>query len=374
MRKPLFFVLLLIGLFTCVFPAAAQDTNVITGGLNNPRGLYYDDNGVLWIAEAGTGGDNIAQTEFGPIKYGSTARILTVSPGTTGAQVVLGGLPSAAEFDDIIGVSSIYVEFGGIWIVTGLGPFADPFNQALIQLDQKSLRVGEFVDLYGFEADNNPDQDIVMSDPVDLAVSDDDTFYIVDASGNSLLTWTVSDGLQLFHAWTDLPVPTSVDVAADGSIYVGFLSPFPYAEGSARIEHWSAQGELLDTYSGLNAVTDVLLDDSGTLYAVQMASGYGDSGWIPASGSVVTVSDSGITTVADGLNFPYRLALSPDGGIAVTINSAFSAPDSGEVVALTGEMTLGAMPSTTVVAPPATTPEPPASTPEAPSETPEASS
>ncbi len=365
MRKyPL--LVFLIALCLLALPVSAQDTNVIADGLNNPRGLYFDDNGVLWITEAGTSGDFTGQTDLGPVKFGGTAQVLKVMPGSAGATPVLGGLPSSQEFDDVVGVSSIYADANGIWLVTGLGPLADPFNMSLIQLNPQTLRPQQFVDLYSYEADNNPDQDVIMSNPSDVAVGDDGTMYIVDTSGNDLLTWTPSGGLQLFHVWLDLYVPTSVDIGQDGSIYVGFLSPFPYTTGSARIEKWSPDGTLLDTYTGLTAVTDVLVDPSGTLYAVQLASSYGDLGFVGNSGSVVTVSDSGITPVAEGLNYPYRLAMSADGALAVTVNSAFSAPGSGEVIALSGELTV-MQPQ-----PPAQTPEAPNETPEAPASTPEA--
>lgn len=374
MRKTLLLVLV-IGLCLPGFSVGAQDTNVIADGLNNPRGLYYDDTGALWITEAGTSGAFSADTDLGPVGYGGTAQVLRVEPGTAGAEAVLGGFPSAQGFDDVIGVNSIYVDADGIWIVTGLGPVADPFVESLIQFDAETLRVQQIIDLHTYEADNNPDEDFVVSNPHDLAIGGDGTLYIIDASGNSLLTWTPGGDLQLFHVWLDLPVPTAVDIGLDGSIYVGFLSAFPFEQGSARIEKWSPEGELLATYSGLTGVTDVLVDADDTLYAVQLASGYGDLGWIADSGSVVIVSDAGIEPIAEGLNFPYRLALSPDGGLAVTVNSTFSPAGSGRVIKLTGEMpTLSAdalAPAETPEAP-AETPEPPAATPEPPSETPEA--
>ncbi|MCC6802002.1 MAG: ScyD/ScyE family protein [Anaerolineae bacterium] len=370
MRKSLPLVLLLIVLFAGIMPAAAQDTNVIADGLNNPRGLYYDASGALWIAEAGTGGDMSADTEMGPVRYGGTAQVLRVAPGTAGAVPVLGGFPSAQGFDDIIGVNSVYVDADSIWLTTGLGPVADPLVEALLQIDSETLRIGQIVDLHAYEAEHNPDEDFVVSNPHDIAVGGDGRLYIIDASGNSLLTWTPDGGLQLFQVWLDLPVPTAVDIGADGSIYVGFLSAFPFEQGSARIEKWSPDGELLQTYGGLTGVTDVLVGGDGTVYAVQLASGYGDLGWIANTGSVVIVSDSGVEPVAEGLNYPFRLAVSPDGGLAVTVNSAFSPAGSGQVLRLSGDMpTLSAD-----ALAPVETPEAPSETPEAPSETPEAPS
>lgn len=372
-------LLLLVLMFALCLPGfavGAQETDVIADGLNNPRGLFYDASGALWITEAGTGGDLSADTDLGPVSYGGTAQVLRVEPGTAGAVAVLGGFASAQGFDDIIGVNSVYADADALWLTTGLGPLADPFSESLIRFNPGTLRIDQIVDLYAYEEANNPDEDFVVSNPHDIAVGDDGTLYIIDASGNDLLTWTPDAGLQLFHAWLDLPVPTAVDIAPDGSIYVGFLSAFPFEQGSARIEQWSSDGELVATFSGLTGVTDVLVADDGTLYAVQLASGYGDLGWIADSGSVVIVSDAGVEPLADGLNFPYRLAQSPDGGLAVTVNSAFSPPGSGQVIKLTGEMpTLSAeaLAPAQTPEPPAETPEPPASTPEPPAGTPEVS-
>ncbi|HVU10402.1 MAG TPA: ScyD/ScyE family protein [Phototrophicaceae bacterium] len=339
MRKYLVF-LLALGLLTLfAAPTSAQQTNIIADGLNNPRGLYFDDNGVLWISEAGTAGDFSGQVEgLGAVQFGGTARVLTVQPGQAGAKFAVGGLPSAQGFDDMIGVNSIYANKDGLWLVTGLGPLAEPFDESVLNLDPKTFRVKQTIDLYSFEEANNPDQDVKMSDPVDIVQADDGTYYIADASGNDVLTWTAKDGLKLWHVWMDLPVPTSIDIGPDGNIYVGFLSPFPYDPGSARIEEWSPDGKLLKTFSNLTAVTDVLVDDSGKLYAVEMASGYGDTGWIPDSGSVVQVTDSGTTPVAENLAYPYRMAESSNGALVVTVDSAFEQPGDGKVILISGEL------------------------------------
>ncbi len=338
MRKTILLVLVISLLGLSILPASAQESNVIVNGLNNPRGLFYDQNGVLWIAEAGTGGDLVGQGSFGPIPYGGTSQIVKVMPGKTEATPVLGGLPSAPNFDDMIGANSVYVDADGLWFVTGIGPLADPLVEAAIQLDPKSLRIKQFIDLYAYEDANNPDEDVKMSDPIDLTVGDDGTYYFLDASGNDLLSWTATDGLKLFTVWKDLPVPTAVDVGPNGHIYVSFLSAFPYDPGTARIEEWSADGMLVNTFGNLTAVTDVAVADDGTIYAVQLADGYGDLGFNPDTGSVVKVTADGKTPVAEGLNYPYRMAIAANGGMAVTINSTFSPMDSGAVIAISGEI------------------------------------
>ena len=68
------------------------------------------------------------------------------------------------------------------------------------------------------------------------------------------------------------------------NIYVSFLSAFPYDPGTARIEEWSARWELVATYDGLTGGDRRAVGDDGTLYAVQLADGYGDLGFNPNTG------------------------------------------------------------------------------------------
>ena len=152
--------------------------------------------------------------------------------------------------------------------------------------------------------------------------------YITDAGGNDLLSWTAADGLQVVEAWPDNPVPTSVEVAANGDLYVGFLGA-GLAPGAGKIEHWSG-GKLVETFGNLNAVSDILLDGD-TLYAVQLAV-FSDQG--PGPGSVVKVTADGATPVAEGLPAPFGITKGPDGALYVSFGTAFVPSGTGGVVRL----------------------------------------
>jgi sugar lactone lactonase YvrE len=213
--------------------------------------------------------------------------------------------------------------------------------EAVVEFDPASGEVLQAVDTRSFESDNNPDEaEEVVSNPADLAVDADGKVYIADASGNSLLTWTAEEGLSLFVVWPVVDgepsaVPTSVAIGPDGDIYVGFLTGFPFPAGGARIERYSPDGELKETYEGLTLVTDVLVTEDGTIYAVQFADGFGDQGYNPGTGSVVIVGDE-LEVVASELNFPYGIAQAPDGSFAVSVDTYNAAPDSGRVIAIGG--------------------------------------
>ncbi len=313
MIRQLAIVLLLL---TIVLPAAAQE--VVVDGLLNPRGMAFDGDGNLYVIEAGNGGDFELEGGRAPIPVGASGQITRVSPEGDVEIVAMGfGSQNASNSR---GASDILVTDESIWLALGETPNILPFSMGLVELSRDTLRIKTFVDLYSLEAAENPDGDIIAANPVDFAVADDGTVYIVDASGNSLYSWTPEDGAQIAVAWElgdSSPVPTSVDVGPDGDLYVGFLSGFPFAEGSARIERWSG-GELVETYDGLTAITDVLVTDDGTIYAVQY--GVFDQGWGP--GQVLTVSADGAETVLGDLSTPYALAMDADGNLYVSVNSA----------------------------------------------------
>jgi hypothetical protein len=339
MQRKLFLLVLLLSLSGL---SVFAQNDAIASGLNNPRHISFGPDGTLYIAEAGSGGDIDVEGPYGPVVMGLTAQVSAVSPDGEQSVIVPELVSMDNGFGSIEGVTAVYASEDALWLVLGMGPQPAPEGttvEAIVSLDPASMEASQVIDVRAFEEENNPDEAAeLVSNPIDLAVAPDGTLLILDASGNSLLSWTEADGLQLVNVWVPVPneaqaVPTALEVDTDGNVYVGFLSGYPFDAGAARIEMWT-NGELAQTYDGLTLVTDIHLTDDGTLYAVQMAEGFGDQGYIAESGSVVTVSDAGVEVVAEGLNYPYGIAEAPDGTLVVTVNSAFSEPDAGQVIAL----------------------------------------
>lgn len=347
LRKLSVFLSVFMLLAIVILPAAAQDESIISG-LVNPRHISYGSDGTLYIAEAGSAGDETGQGSFGEVKYGMTSQVSAVSP--EGEQmVIVSDLISMAGFGNVNGATAVLVTDDAYWVALGEGPSDVPEGSlvsAIVEINRESMEMGEVIDVKAFEEAENPDgSDEAVSNPVDIALAEDGTLYIVDASGNAVYTWTADAGMALFAVWppdetgeTPSAVPTAVDLGPDGDVYIGFLSGFPFLTGAARIERWSADGELKETYEGLTLVTDVEVTDDGSIYAVEMAGGFTDDGYIPDSGRIVSVSADGIEAVAEGLSFPYGLAQTPDGGWVVTVNSAFSEPGSGEIITVAPAM------------------------------------
>lgn len=326
---------LVAGLLTVLaVPVLAQGGDVIADGLDNPRGLFYDEAGNLYIAEAGSGGADAAKGPFdSDVMVGGSGRITMV--GADGPVAMVQAL-SSMDGGNVYGTQDVAIRDGLVWIVQGEGAESVPFNMALIGLDAESLRVRHFVDLYTLEAEENPDGDIVASQPTALAFGPDGAIYVANAGCNCIMRWDDMAGASIFASWSieDNPVPTAVAFGPGGDLYVGFLSGFPFAEGGARIERWTLDGELVTTYDGLTTVTGLTVTDDGTIYAVEHGR-FGDTGWVPESGRVVMVAEDGLTPVAEGLTQPYGIAAAPDGSLAVSVNSSAGA-GAGQVIRVGG--------------------------------------
>lgn len=321
-------MLVLVGLL----PVMAQEGmpplpgEVVIGDLGAPRGLAFDANGNLLVAVAGTGGE-AAFTLPGPdgeapVNAGLSGRVISIAPDGTASDRIV-GLPSYAFPQETGGVYRIIPHDESLWLLfsgTGSGNTGAYWADSVVEYDADTLVVKNVINLNAFEAANDPDGNGYDTNVADIAWGADGTLYIVDAGGNDLLSWTAESGLQLVHAWSDNPVPTSIEVAENGDMYIGFLGA-GMAPGAGKIEHWS-NGELIATFGGLNTVTDILLDGD-TLYAVQLTI-FTDQG--PGPGSVVTVSANGVTPIAEGLPAPFGIAKGADGALYVTFGTLVFAP------------------------------------------------
>ncbi len=353
MRKIFVFVVVLsiMGLtFSAV--GAQGDNPVVVDGLEGPRQLFVDADGSLYIAESGSGGMIEVQGVFGPASGGGTATVTRVEAAGT-RSTFLYGLQSRYEAGELLGATALTRHEGVFWLLMGQSALNAPFTYAAVALDPETLRVTQFIDIYGAEASQNPDGAIVDSNPVDIAVIND-MLYIVDAGCNCVWRRSLEPNasftaLEVAHVWDNNPVPTAIAADGSGGYFVSFLTGFPFAEGSAMIEHYDANGALLATFTGLTTVVDVLSVD-GTLYATEFAR-FGETGWMPETGRVVAVTPDGIATVAEGLTFPYGLAVDAGGRLLVSVNASYTPEGTGQVIAL--EIGAGGF----EVAEPAATPE-----------------
>jgi hypothetical protein len=345
MRKVLIGTGLLLVLLLTVFSAAAYEGDkgetIIADALNAPRQIILDGE-TIYIAEAGSGGETPGEVVLlGEAMIGTTGQITSVTGD--GQSVFLGGLFSAANgFGQAVGPHAVAVAEDTLWVVVGQGLEDDPANPAspsyaLVSYNLATMEQTGVINLFAIEQSDNPDGGDIDSNPVDLAVAPDGTAYIADAGANAILKVAPDGTVSLFASWTPneeglSPVPTSVKLDAEGNLYVGFLTGFPFLPGAAWIDKLDATGASVQQWTGLTLVTDVEFGEDGSMYAVEFASGFGDTGFIPDSGRIVKVTDTGVEPLVTGLNFPYGLIVGPDGQFMVSVCASFVEPDKGQVI------------------------------------------
>jgi hypothetical protein len=140
-----------------------------------------------------------------------------------------------------------------------------------------ALEEGEITpvaNLWDFERENNPDPNLFDSHPYGLAADPAGTLLVADAGGNTLLRVDPASGaVELVAVFAGLPgpfpnpargdameadpVPTSIVVGEEGTLFVSLLSGFPFVPGSAKVLEVSAEGEVSDFATGLTMLTDV---------------------------------------------------------------------------------------------------------------------
>jgi hypothetical protein len=357
-----------------VQPAALAGTaEVVATGLVNPKGIDQSPSGALYVAEAGNGGSDC--TTVPGVCFGLTGAVSRVDPtGVQPAQRVVTGLPSVYSGSPRLAVGANDVSFsryGAPTVVMGLGgdlarrdalgPSAARLGQILrIDLDGGTTKA--VADISAFEQSDNPDHGAVDSNPYGLEAQPGE-WAVADAGANSLVRARPNGKTSLLAvfppqmvqapgapAGTLMPsqaVPTSVTKGPDGYYYVGTLTGFPFAAGSAnvwRVPPWGGTPELCG--SGFTTIVDVAFDPDGRLYVLEISSGLrgppvgppppplktpGKLKRIDRCGAPVeTVYDNADASAGVVLEYPGGVVIGLDGAAYVTNKTILSG--GGEVV------------------------------------------
>ncbi len=343
---------------------------VVASGLASPRGLAAGSDGALYVAESGSGGDEVVKVGEGDqqseVHRGFTGQVSRIMPDGT-KSVVAGNLPSTGSSEgEAVGPEGVTYANGALWVtVSGAEPglTARPMEGSVLRIDPQSGDVKTVANIQDYENANNPDGFVPDSNPYGLAFGPDGMLYVADAAGNALYKLdpssgklsvvTVFDGLPLppplqgqgpfaqgnpeRNGKMEIdPVPTGVTIGPDGNVYVGLLSGFPFLEGFTKVLRVTPGGNVSEAAAGLTMVVDVEFGPDGMLYASefgQFSFTSGPPGFAPNSGKVVRIMPNGAKeVVAQNLNETNGIAFDASGNLYAVVNS--TSLTNGQVVRL----------------------------------------
>jgi hypothetical protein len=345
-------VLALLATFGVPAPSASAQARleVVASNLDNPRGLAFGPNGVLYIAEAGRGGSGpcIAGPEGGQVCLGMSGAISRVVRGEQ-ARIVT-GLPSIAAADGSAAIGPVDVALrpnGNMFAIVGLG--ADPAARAALGSEGANLgqiyrfrgngEADTFVDVAAYEATANPAGGALDSNPYSF-VALADRFVVADAGANALIdvpTNGTPSTIAVFPSRVvpappipnlppELPmesVPDAVAIGPDGAYYVGELTGFPFQVGGARVYRVVPGQEPTIFAEGFTNIIDLAFGPDGELYVLEIFS----KGFLQVeqpngdpSGALTRIGRDGSRTViaSQGLIAPGGVAVGPDGAVYVS--------------------------------------------------------
>lgn len=352
----------------------------ITTGLLSPRGLKVGPDGMLYVAEAGTGGETSITVDGAEHLVGDSGRISKIDPETGDRTTVVDGLPSdfsTATMDSVgpadvafIGNQLYYLQthggeaYGAADTPTGIYSVDEDGNTELV------ADIGQFnfdnpvTDITsGFQADIEPG-----GNPYAMAVRDGD-FYVTDGNQNQLMKVETNGDVTRVAEFSGHPVTTGIAAQDSGVVYVTNLGAFPFAPEDGTIYSVGIpSGATTEISSGESSMIDVEFGPGGQLYAMNFADqdiDFSGGGPFEAySATIFSVADDGeLTPLVTGLTFAGAIVF--DGDTAYVTNNSLSIPGvfEGEIVKIEGVSALEPLaPAPTAVPEPTTAPPAPTAT------------
>jgi hypothetical protein len=332
--------------------------------LNDPRGLAFNPQGDLYVAEAGSGGASESTIglcdqvlSIGPIVGGATGRVIQVTP-SGGTNVVIDGLPSSEARPDVGGdkQGAAAVAFVGQQMFTLVSGGGCSHGHADLLANNGILATDRFgttrlADLSawlianpgpkGLESPRSPDYEpdgtwySMLVDQGRLLALEPNHGQLISVHPQTGAVQLVSDLFGRFgdHTYSSMAIDR-------GDLYIGTLGqivwnpapPVPDFVNSfaAGIYRLGRNGSAEQVATGLHAVLGIAFDAAHRLYAIQSPI------FLPGTGSFVRVDPDGtIVPIVTGLDFPSAVVRGPDGAFYISDCGFHCNPGAGRVLRVT---------------------------------------
>ena len=310
-------------------------------GFNNPRGLKFGPDGMLYVAEGGTGGGNstVGQCEqvpapVGPYTGAATGGRISKVDSNGVRTTVTDQFPSSQTSENLVsGVADVAFIGDTLYAITA----GSGCSHGVPNTDNGIFRVGGdgsitlVADLSAFQKAHpvaHPEADDFEPDGTWYSmVAVRGSLYAVEPNHGELDRITTGGAISRvadISASQGHIVPTSV--AYHGVFYVGNLNTFPITPGASKILQITPGGSVSTVATGLTMITGVAFDSRGRMYVLEntVTAGFPT----PGEGEIVRITGGKKEVIVSGLALPTAMTFGPDGALYVS-NLGFGPPPIG---------------------------------------------
>lgn len=292
---------------------------VLIEGLHNPLGMALAGDGTLFIAEEGTGMDDL-----------SAGVSIRQPDGTIGRYI--SGLPSGRDSGDLSGVALVQISPDGETLYVGNFGAGHLWAMPLtlpIELPETPYTPDDL----GIAM--QPLNRVALLNPFAMTFDPLGIPVVSDASNNGVAKENTDGTTRFIHRFDPLidpenerltidPVPTGIERVGE-EYYVTLFGGCPYPANSGELVAIDEQRQQRTVVDNLNMPIDVAVGSDGTIWVLEFATFSADGSCFSGSGyqqNTGTLSrlrpDGTLEAVVRNLNFPGAILPLPDGSLYVT--------------------------------------------------------
>ncbi|NAS13324.1 ScyD/ScyE family protein [Poritiphilus flavus] len=291
-------------------------------GLTAPQGIELDEQGRLWVAEQGNGGNS--------------GRISVIDASGNVFPYMI-NIPSAIEEGSAGSVHHLLIESDTLWMALGLT--SQIAGGAFLKLNIGDFTPGDppieysegplVTNIADFVLNYDFDNQTGESNAYNLTLAPDGHIYLVDAAANAVIQIDKSNDIFV-DLLAELPTisnttgvgPPFIDSVPTGIIYfegrflVSAFTGFPFTPGESRIYSVSDTGVVTIFKRNFTGAVDITGDNS-KFFLLEYAR-FGQQGFQSRTGKVTLFQGDDETVIAEELIFPTGICMGNNNELFVT--------------------------------------------------------